>query len=178
MTITPPQPCRETAEELGCAEVRRLLALLLGLLLALPLALLLALLLTRRATEALLVLDDAALRLLPQDQQQVDCVMRYALPCALCAICCALSCCALYAERSSLCAMHCMRYARHLPQYHHDVARRLIELDRVLQQHAPHHAAARVHTDGVAQQRAGVTGVRAPPALGTARLQQASKHDA
>eukprot|EP00964_Phaeocystis_antarctica_P064989 scaffold39136_cov63-Phaeocystis_antarctica.AAC.3 len=68
MTITPPQPCRETAEELGCAEVRRLLGLLLALLLTLLLALLLTLLLTRRATEALLVLDDAALWLLPQDQ--------------------------------------------------------------------------------------------------------------
>ena len=52
----------------------------------------------------------------------------------------------------------------------------LIELDRVLQQHPPHHAAARVHTNGVAQQRAGGTGVRAPPTLGTARLPQAGKH--
>ena len=53
----------------------------------------------------------------------------------------------------------------------------LIELDRVLQQHPPHHAAARVHTNGVAQQRAGGTGVRAPPTLRTARLPQAGKHE-
>ena len=66
---------------------------------------------------------------------------------------------------------------RHLPQDHHDVACPLIELDRVLQQHPPHHAAARVHTNGVAQQRAGGTGVRAPPTLRTARLPQAGKHE-
>jgi len=57
------------------------------------------------------------------------------------------------------------------------VACPLIELDRVLQQHPPHHAAARVHTNGVAQQRAGGTGVRAPPTLRTARLPQAGKHE-
>ena len=65
----------------------------------------------------------------------------------------------------------------HLPQDHYDVACPLIELDRVLQQHPPHHAAARVHTNGVAQQRAGGTGVRAPPTLRTARLPQAGKHE-
>jgi len=98
MTIAPLQPCRETAAELGCAEVIRsrllpallltllpaLLLLLLLLLLTLLLPLRLTLRLARRATDALLVLDDAALRLLPQDQHHVDCVMYYALHCALC----------------------------------------------------------------------------------------------